>query len=468
MKAIESKTVLIIHIMKKIKSKILTTLILMVFIISSCDGLLNVDPQQSIDSEIALNTSDNVESVLIGAYDALSDDDLFGGEILYEPDLLADDNVNNEVQWTGTFEEPEQIWRKDIQIENAQVSQTWDAAYNAINLTNTVISALDVVNEDIRGRVEGEARFIRGIIYFNLLKLYGMPYSAGNIGTNLGVPIVTTPTNEINEESEVPRGTVEAGYQQVLNDLETAESLLPETNGIYASSSVAAAILSRVHLQMGNYNLAREAANRVINSGNYSLTSEYADAFNRTSNSSEDIFSIQVSEQDGANSMNLFYASADFGGRGDIIVRPPHIALYEAGDDRLALFYDGSTRTGKWSNQFGNIGVVRLAEMYLTRAEANFRAGPPYVGDDPINDLNTIRGRVNLPFYASPTEFDLDDILLERKLELMFEGHLLHDLKRTQRSVGNISYNSGQILYPIPQREIDVNPNLVQNDYYQQ
>lgn len=454
--------------MKRMTNKIIYTLALVVLITAGCEGILEVDPQQSIDSEIALNTSDNVESVLIGAYNALSDDDLFGGEILFEPDLLADNNVTNEVRWSGTFEEPEQIWDKEILVENGQVSATWIAAYEAINLTNSVLSSLEVVDPEIRDRVEGEARFIRGIIYFNLLKLYALPYSAGNVGTNLGVPLVTTPTTEITEENEVSRETVEAGYQLVLDDLEEAEDLLPPSNGFFASAPVAAAILSRVHLQMGEYDLARQAANRVIESENYSLTTNYADAFNRTSNSSEDIFSIQVSEQDGANSMNLFYASSEFGGRGDIGILAAHIALYEPGDDRLNLFYSSNTRTGKWQNQFGNVGVVRLAEMYLTRAEANFREGTPYVGDDPINDLNLIRDRVNLSLYNTPSEFDLDDILLERKLELMFEGQLLHDLKRTQRSVGNIPFDSGQIMYPIPQREIDVNPNLVQNDYYNQ
>jgi hypothetical protein len=454
--------------MKRMTHKIIYTLALVVLFTAGCDGILDVDPQQSIDSEIALNTSDNVESVLIGAYNAISDDDLFGGQILFEPDLLADDNVTNEVRWSGTFEEPEQIWDKEILVENGQVSTTWIVAYDAINLTNNVLSSLDVVDADIRDRVEGEARFLRGMMYFNLLKLYALPYSAGSVGTNLGVPIITVPTREITDENEVSRETVEAGYQQVLNDLEAAESLLPASNGFFASAPVAAAILSRVHLQMGEYDLARQAANRVIGSGSYSLTTTYADAFNRTSNSSEDIFSMQVSEQDGANSMNLFYASSEFGGRGDIGILSAHIALYESGDDRLNLFYSSNTRTGKWTNQFGNVGVVRLAEMYLTRAEANFREGTPYVGDDPIDDLNQIRGRVNLPLYNTPTEFDLDDILLERKLELMFEGQLLHDLKRTQRSVGNIPFDSGRITYPIPQREIDVNPNLVQNDYYTQ
>jgi len=450
----------------RIKNKFLVAMVIGTFAVISCDSQLDIDPQQSIDSEIALNTSDNVVSVLIGAYNGLSDDDMFGGQFQLEADLLANSNTASEVTWTGSFEEPEQIWQKSILVENSQVSQTWLASYNTINLANNVLSALDVVDAGIRGRVEGEAKFIRGVSYFNLLKLYAQPYSAGNVSTNLGVPIVTEPTTSITEENNVSRGTVEQGYTQVISDLTEAESLLPPTNGVFANANVAAAFLSRVYLQQENYTGARDAADRVIGSDNYSLTGTYAGAFNSGSNTTEDVFSIQVSEQDGANSVNLFYAGSSFGGRGDVDINATHTAIYEAGDDRLNLFYtDGATRTGKWMDQFANIGVIRLAEMYLTRAEGNFRLNETE-GDTPLNDLNRIRDRVNLPLYILPTDFDIDDILLERKLELMFEGQLLHDLKRTQRSIGDIPYDADRIVYPIPQRERDANPNLDQNSGY--
>ncbi|MDZ7806305.1 MAG: RagB/SusD family nutrient uptake outer membrane protein [Gracilimonas sp.] len=81
--------------------------------------------------------------------------------------------------------------------------------------------------------------------------------------------------------------------------------------------------------------------------------------------------------------------------------------------------------------------------------------------------MNEVRDRVNLPTYTLPTEFDLDDILQERKLELMFEGQYLHDLKRTQRTVGTRSYDDPKLVLPIPQREINANPNLCQNTSYQ-
>lgn len=429
----------------------------------SCDGMLDIQPRQSIGGDVALSNSQNIEAVLIGAYNGLSDDDLFGGEYQMEADLLANSNTVAEIQWVGSFEEPGEIWRKTILVENAQVSQTWTESYEAINIANNVLGSLDNVEAAQRTQVEAEARFIRGVIYFNLLKLYAQPYSAGNTNTNPGVPVVTTPTTGIDESSFVSRNTVEEGYNQVIADLTFAETNLPATNGGFATTYAASAFLSRVYLQQANYAAARDAAHRVIASGNYGLTPTYAGAFNNAENSIEDIFAIQVDAQDGAHSLHTFYADSPNGGRGDITVTPAHIALYDPADDRLNLFVAGQTVTGKWLDQTTNISVVRLAEMHLTRAEAILQAGAGSTGINPLDDINAVRARVNLAPLGAVT---VADVLAERKLELMFEGQLLHDLKRTQRSIGDIPYNDPTIVYPIPQREMDVNPNLTQNAGY--
>jgi len=441
----------------------------------ACDSQLDIDPEQNISNDVALSTSENVKATLVGAYDRLgggyvdnegqraNDGYAFGGYNLFEPDLLAD---NGELRWTGTFEEPEQIWRKRIQVENFDVEETWRISYETINIVNNVLNALEVVNQSDRARVEGEALFIRGLVHFELLRLFAQPWSAGNQSSNLGVPIVTQPTDVIDSSVEIARGTVAEGYAQVIDDLTQAESLLPEDNGTFADRYAAAAMLSRVYLQQGDYENARDAANRVIENGPFDLLDDYADCFNNVAtNTAEDVFAIQVSSQDGLNAMNLFYAPDEFGGRGDITILQPHLDLYEAGDERADLFFtdqNGIQRTGKWIEIFGNVNVVRLAEMYLTRAEANFREGTT-VGDTPLNDVNRIRNRAGLP---SLTNLDLNAILSERKLELAFEGHLLHDLKRTQRSVGALPFDAPELVYPIPQREIDINPELQQNEGY--
>lgn len=428
-----------------------------------CGDELDVEPNNSIDAGNALKTSADVEALTVGAYDALGDIDVYGGNIQMDAELLGD---NGELFWDGTFVAPGEIWTKSMLINNDQAEATWVDSYETINICNNVLANLDLVTEDRRDRIEGEAKFIRGTVYFELVRSYARTWTDGDPSANPGVPIITEPTTPANANTKISRNSVAEVYDLVIDDLTSAEALLPEDNGFFATTYAASAILSRVYLMQNNYSLAAEAASRVIESGLYELTDNYADAFNKGSQEGsnatpEDVFAIQINSQDGTNDMNTYFASSDYGGRGDIYIELAHFELYEPNDDRLNLFYDDE-RTGKWNNQFGNVNIVRLAEMYLTRAEANFREGTD-VGDTPLNDINLIRERVNLDPLVVLT---LDDILLERHLELAFEGHLIHDIKRTQSNVGDLSYDAPELIFPIPLREININPELEQNDAY--
>lgn len=422
-----------------------------------CDDRLDLIPQQDVAEEIALNTDANVKAVLNGAYDAMSSGNLYGGEIINYSELLA---AGNEISWVGTFNQPREIYGKNIITTNSYVRDTWLDAYNTINIANNILSALEVVNEEDQDRVEGEARFIRASMYFELVKLYAKPYSDGDAATNLGVPLITTPTRGINGSTNVGRSTVEEVYQLVIDDLALAESLLPTSNDVFATKSAAAAQLSRVYLQTEDFEEARDAANRVIETyGEQELTHTYAEAFNNTENSSETIFAIQVSAQDGANDMHLFWSIPAYGARdGDVEIQDNHTDLYEVGDERLDLFYmgAGARRSGKWQLQYRNLNIIRLAEMYLTRAEANQQLTES-VGDTPLNDLNLIRERAGLDPLAS---VDMEAILLERKLELAHEGQAIHDIKRLRQSIEGYAYDADKLVLPIPQREMDSNPAL--------
>lgn len=443
------------------------SVLVIVLMVWGCDNVLDTEPKQSISEDIALNSSDNVKAVLYGAYDNLGDYDQYGGQFYMLPDLMA---VGQEAHWTGTYEQPGEIYRKNIQVDNSFVTSAWLDGYSTINVANNVLSALDIVVESDRDRVEGEAKFIRAITYFQLVRLFGKDYNDGDPTQNLGVPLKLEPTRSIDEKSQIPRSTVQEIYDQVISDLKDAKSLLEDHSSgyVYADTYAASAFLSRVYMQQGEYALARDEAHRVISDANspYSLVENYADIFNNSNvNTSEDIFAMQVTSQDGANSLQTFYASQDNGGRGDIEIQQSHLDLYEAGDERLAFFYDddGEIRTGKWKNQYGNVNVIRLAEMYLNRAEANHRLNES-VGATPTEDINTIRRRAELNAVAGPVT--LQDILDQRHLELAFEGHFLFDLKRTKGSVGSIPWDSPALVYPIPQRERDANPELKQNEGY--
>jgi hypothetical protein len=443
---------------------------------SSCDKRLDtITPANTVLATDALNTSADVQSLLAGGYSVLGSVDLYGGRLQYSADLLGDPlGGGSELFWQGTFTQPNEIYRKRILINNSFVASTWTQAYRAINIANTVLENLSKVAKVQQDQVEGGAKFIRGAMYFELVRLYGRAWNDGDPNTNLGVPIILTATNVndpdavLGAAAKVSRNTVAAVYAQAIKDLSDAETKLTAsapssaTTTFYATTYAASGMLSRVYLQQGQYKLAATEANRVISSGVYRLTTPIADEFNSKINTNEDIFSTQVTVQAGINDLNTYYSANGRGG--DIAVRDTLYNSYDPADDRRTLFAftDNGTLTTKFDQVYGNIHEMRLAEMYLTRAEGNFRANTT-VGATPVDDINVILKRVNLPAVTSVT---LDDILTQRHLELAFEGFYLHDLKRNAQSIGSLPYTSPRLIFPIPQREIDVNSNLTQNAGY--
>lgn len=430
------------------------------FIGVSCGSKLDLMPHQSIDETAALATSQDVVVTLNGAYDGASSTNLYGGTIQYTGDLLGDDG---DVRFGGSFATLDELWRKTITTNNTQTRDTWLSAYSTINRVNNVLSAIDKVTSSEKNTVEGKALFLRGLLYFDLVRLWGKDFNDGSNTSNLGVPLVTAPTRGVTEEDSKPRATVAEVYAQVISDLTKAVTLLdsePVTG--FASKGAAQAILARVYLQQGNYAAARDAANAVIASGEYALEGSYLNAF--TDASSETIFSIVVTEQDGTNYLNTFYAPATFQGRGDIRVQSKFLTLFEASDTRGAFFVRASNNTfsSKFLDRFGDVLVVRLSEMYLIRAETNQRLGTA-TGATPLNDVNAIRSRSGASLLSVVT---LDAVLEERKKELAFEGQQVFDAKRLKRNIGSLAYNSPTLVLPIPQRETDTNKNLVQNEGY--
>ncbi len=422
----------------------------------SCDKKLDLDPHQDINEDVALSTDNLVKLALAGAYDNLSQEGVYGGNLFRDAELIANDG---EISWVGTFGDPREIFNQSMLKTNFDAENTWVQAYAAINACNNVLGALAVVNADDKARVEGEARFIRAACYFELARLFSNPDPAKNNG--LGVPIVTEPTRRIDATTFVRRNTAAEVYQFVHDELHAAIGLLPEENDVYASKFAAMALVARLHLMLGEWDEASEFAGEVIDSDLFELESSYDDVWNLDDNSSEYIFAMQVSNQDGDNELVTFYSIPTYGGRdGDIEINQKHLDLYDADDARLSLFYDGNgaTRTGKWRDQYKNIPIFRLAEMYLIRAEAAVRSGQN--GDA---DFNKVHERAGLPAKTGVT---LDDILLERRLELAFEGQRIHDVKRLKGTVNGLAWNADKLVFPIPQRDVDVNKNLVQNAGY--
>ena len=297
--------------MKKIFS--ISTIVVLMLFFTACDKLLELEPYQSISEELSLESDANVKSVLKGAYAQFDDPSIYGGVILINAELLG---AANECMWVGTYGGPRQIYNKQMNSSNEDVTSQWIDSYQVINIVNNVISALEVVNEDDRDRVEGEALFLRSLMFFDLVRFYAQQYQSGTAATQSGIPLVLTPTRGIDEESFVSRNSVEEVYNQVIADLILAASKLPDENDVYATSGAANALLARVYLQKGDYAKARDAASLVIESGLYELLPSYSDVFNNDDNTSEDIFATQITTQDLMSSMTEFFSIPEFGGQG--------------------------------------------------------------------------------------------------------------------------------------------------------
>lgn len=441
-------------------------ILLMLFLTVACNDNLDIKPQQEISSDIALSNEQGVKTALIGAYDVASANNLGGGLLLLYTELFAE--TDNQF-WTNYSFDISQIFNKNIAVDNVEIEFYWINAFRTINLTNNVLSGIAFVNELERPRIEGEARFLRALIYADLINLFGKTWTDGDPTMNLGVPIINTATGGDLSVLQIPRNTVAEAYQFIVDDLQFAKENLPATNGIFATTAAASALLSRVYLMQGQYELAASEAGAVIESGLYGLLPDLTQVYNQSQNTPEDIYTTQITSQDGFNIMSAYYTGLAEQGWGFIGIAETQMEQFEAGDQRAELFYfdaqNNARRTAKWRvspTKDANVTQIRLAEMYLTRAEGRFQTGDITGATE---DLNVIRNRAGLP-SLSASDINLETILQERYIELLFEGHQYRDLKRNQKNIGDLAFDDPKLIFPIPQRETDLNPNLVQNEGY--
>lgn len=493
--------------MKTIKYFILLGAVGMMSLFTACEKSLDLNPELSIDYDLVYVDEEGVKLALDGAWSLLGSSQLYAGTSIFQSDLLGA-NGSTRLVWDGTFAQWRNMYRKSLNKNESTVSAKWIVAYRAINIVNNVLANLDKVETD-PDRVEGEAKFLRGILYFELVRFYAQPYgfTAGN--THPGVPVVLTPVQTYEDITFPARATADAVYTQIENDLEDARDLLTPgragANRGLATSTNASAFLARVYFAQKNWARTAEEATLVINQfGPDALNTTPRACFNNPGYTSEDVFMVRQNLYSNAgaanNGITTFFASLPGLGRGDVRIQAAHVALFEASDLRGGLednpearvineiskmYYlslganrgnPPRRRSTKWGDFKTNVPVIRLAEMYLTRAEANFMDGTS-VGDTPINDLNKVRARANASLIAAPGDINMALIQSDRYKELCFEGHSLHDLKRWQGSIvtpsGSVwgtgivlNWDDWRLVHPIPQREIEVNPAILQNENY--
>jgi hypothetical protein len=440
----------------------------------SCDSQLDQDPRQREDAAITLSTESGISNILSGTYAILADANAYGGRVQVSGDLLAQtgSTTTTDFRWRGTFATFRQMYTKTMLVDNTQVRDIWEAYYQTINATNMVVENIGLVQDPARAKVMiAEAKFLQSLAYFDLVRFFAKPFDAA-LSANSQLGVVVRPKaiyDFANTDLAKERSSVDEVYKLVIDGLNQAYTDLPVDNGFYANKYAAKALLARVYLQQQNYPAALAAAQDVIANSGAKLSATYKDAFNHDANQAEDIFAIQITKQTGSNQLVNHYGSEDVGGRGgDIEIRTTYLNKFtDLNDERRNFNYinpdNGRRLTSKYTNQFGDVPVIRLAEMLLIRAECNFRLSST-TGATPLADINALRTRAKATNFTAIT---LNQILSERVLELAMEGFGVHDIKRTKGSVtSTIPWNSNLLVFPIPLRETDNNKKITQNPGY--
>ena len=466
--------------MKNFRNILLITLLVAV----GCD-VLDQEPQTAISDETAIRDLKSAEAALNGLYSQLQATDYYGSNLLIMADVTAD--VSQSIGTWDFYREMDTYVTSAGNLENRNL---WSQAYSTVNHANNLIADVPVIDEipqAAKDRILGQAYFIRALAFFDLTRTFG---GVDGVYGELGIPLVTTPSREINENSFPSRASIAASYQQVQSDLGMAESLLSGfDNPNRVSEAAVKALQSRLGLYIEDFDMAETYATDVIGDYGFLLVPEFESIF-RDENTDEAIFELNYTTTDG-NDIRFWYFPSSAGGRGDISLHEEMVTLAtsRANDERGDLIgFDanvGAYYPTKYAKAGGddNIQVLRLAEMYLNRAEARVRKTPIDI-PGALADLNEIRNRAGMADTTGlgvdePAEI-LEAIELERGIEFIMEGHRWFNLVRTGNAVNTLTgvdrLNGAPVslsdpdrqVFPIPSRDMDSNENLVQNSAWQQ
>ncbi|MBO9632897.1 MAG: RagB/SusD family nutrient uptake outer membrane protein [Chitinophagaceae bacterium] len=467
---------------------------------SACNKMLDVKPESQLDANDRFKNLDDYNFSLLGTYSLFRNTSYYGATdaaanaFATLPDMLADDLLSNPLENLGN----ELVFSRwlytsaETQIENA-----WTNAYAIISQANITLQGIDRFADKDQGRVnriKAQALAIRALVHFDILRYWVNDYTAGNAP---GIPYM----DKFDYEQKPARGTVAQTFTRIEKDLLDAKALMHDMddniNGAgspaYIDELGVDAILARMYLYKGSYDKAIEFSTYVIDAVPFSNKAVF-DKIWQDAEFGELIWSVSFNAGQGGPGNNAYapdikrsqYSpnaalmnaydqandvrwSAYFGEREDRGGNVRDVLIkYEAKAASLAK-PDGTV----------NFKALRVAEQYLIRAEAYAKSTTPDEAAA-MDDLNALRA-ARIYGYVDESltgQALLNAIELERRKELVAEGHRFFDLKRkgvTARKVDragscatcDLPADSYRWAWPIPRNEIDANPAIKpQNDGY--
>lgn len=479
--------------MKQLNLIILSGLLLLM---GGCEEVLEYEPNGYFTYDTYYQTEEHAEAAVNAIYEALIFVDLYNSSLWLVQDVASDDcDVNSLLSDPGLH----QLDRYTLQSTNDYLTGIWQSTYTGIHRANVAILKIPDIemDEDKKAVLLGQAHFLRGLFYFNLVRLFG------------DLPLVETPSSDL-DDYYTSRTDAETIYQLIIEDFDYASETLP-TN--YTGSDIGRAtkgaalgLLSKVYLTRKEWNLAAQKAKEVMDLNIYSLWSDFADNFKESNyNGQESIFEVQFT--DDASIASRIVIS----GLPSILAFPAGVEIMLPTDDLLNSFEEGDHRyeitffeeydyfgtntfephiwkhwdqtvyTVPISSSTGaHFPVMRYAEVLLIYAEAlnEANSGPT---TEAYNAMELVRERARngnlnvLPELEGLNQEQFRQaVWKEKRCETVNEGHRWFDLVRTGRLVEAVTNAKGtkanpqqhNYLFPIPQSEIDINSNLKQNEGY--
>jgi hypothetical protein len=439
-----------------------TIIILSLCIISTfgCKKMFDTSPKGVLIKDSALITPSDCQEALNAAYDVNAN--VYNGRVQSFNELLSDNvvapNSNNDFR---------EIYNRAVIYFNSTVGAFYGDCYRTVYRSNSVIDNVENIKGFAPGEKErliAEAKFLRALAHFTVVRLYAQPYGFTSNNSHLGI-IVKTNTQFESQQ----RSSCEETYQSIIKDLNDAIAVLPDDNsgGIYASKYSAKALLAKVYFQMNRFTDVVAQVNDIVASGKFSL----ADSLNRFDNSAnskkEFIFYVHSAATDRRS--DALKGNFNSGGS-----TPPEISVSSTlysdvgsrlGDKRAAYFEaiaNGFFRLNKFSTDYFDIPVLHYTDLLLMRAEALAETNINL--PQAINDVNAIISRAfgNNGQNISSTSTSgtiINAARLERRIELAFEGDRVQQLKRigakgeANITIRNASWNCNGLAIQFPASE---------------
>lgn len=443
------------------------------FTYMACHDELDQEPITEKSASNFFSTADELESAIIGVYANLQNNALYGLDMIAAGEIAGDHTFDEQPSNDGgRFGEIDEFF---ILPSNDLVGDVWRVSYKAILGCNIVLNRIDRIdfeNESDRTRLTGEAKFLRALMYFNLVRLYG------------DVPLVANESEDVNDFFGQGRTSLEQVYDQIVDDLIESQDGLPanSANG-RVTLGAAQALLGKVYLTLGNFDAAEAQLEAVVSSGDYALESSLDAIFGEDNEgNSETIFAVQFTsglnnQSEGSPSFTQFSPEASGlpNAKGHNIPTRSFYDSYDPNDLRVGVYVDTIATGVAFANKFGTTSVnpddggadfilLRYSDVVLMYAEALNENSKTSLA---LNQLNSIRTRAGLPNSAASTQEEIRDAIAdERCFELIGEGHRWFDLLRTDQALLTLGIDSTFLLFPIPQSQIDTDPAITQNPGY--